>query len=213
MAHVLIVEAAGTAGQVLEIRAATNTGVLRAASAVLNLEGGGILNAGGTIEASDVEALTPWLDWAFETLVAEINSNFPGVNTLEIVFEAKQALDLVPEADRKGDHYTSAAAALKLLTEAAALSGTAELERKLAANPDDHEARFELAGFLQAHGTRDEMLAELLRLQGHVVHTAHDGVQAVALAEQVHPDVLVLDVSMPGRTASIAERCASRTAP
>ena len=27
---------------------------------------------GGTVEAGDVEALTPWLDWAFETLVAEL---------------------------------------------------------------------------------------------------------------------------------------------
>lgn len=27
---------------------------------------------GATIEASDVEALTPWLDWAFETLVSEL---------------------------------------------------------------------------------------------------------------------------------------------
>jgi signal transduction histidine kinase/CheY-like chemotaxis protein len=42
------------------------------------------------------------------------------------------------------------------------------------------------------------MLAELLRLQGHVVHTAHDGAQAVALAEKVRPDVLVLDIGMPG---------------
>ncbi len=27
---------------------------------------------GATIEASDVEALTPWMDWAFETCVSEL---------------------------------------------------------------------------------------------------------------------------------------------
>ena len=27
---------------------------------------------GATVDASDVEALTPWLDWAFETAAAEL---------------------------------------------------------------------------------------------------------------------------------------------
>jgi phosphoserine aminotransferase len=27
---------------------------------------------GGTVEKSDLEALTPWLDWAFESLVSDI---------------------------------------------------------------------------------------------------------------------------------------------
>lgn len=42
------------------------------------------------------------------------------------------------------------------------------------------------------------ILAELLRLDGHNVHTASDGVQALALAERLRPDVLVLDIGMPG---------------
>ncbi len=29
---------------------------------------------GATVDASDVEALTPWMDWAFETLAAELQA-------------------------------------------------------------------------------------------------------------------------------------------
>lgn len=43
-----------------------------------------------------------------------------------------------------------------------------------------------------------EVLAEVLRLSGHAVVTAHDGTQAALLALQQRPDVLVLDIGMPG---------------
>ena len=53
---------------------------------------------------------------------------------------------------------------------------------------------------LVADDNRDatDMMAELLRLAGHVVQTANDGVRAVKMAERLHPDVLVLDIGMPG---------------
>jgi signal transduction histidine kinase/CheY-like chemotaxis protein len=43
-----------------------------------------------------------------------------------------------------------------------------------------------------------DVLAELLRLEGHVVHVAGDGHRAQALATELHPQVLVLDIGMPG---------------
>ena len=43
-----------------------------------------------------------------------------------------------------------------------------------------------------------EVLAELLRLEGHEVHVAYDGHAAARLAAQVRPHVLVLDIGMPG---------------
>jgi signal transduction histidine kinase/CheY-like chemotaxis protein len=43
-----------------------------------------------------------------------------------------------------------------------------------------------------------EVLAELLRLEGHEVRVAHDGVLAVAHATELRPQVLVLDIGMPG---------------
>jgi two-component system CheB/CheR fusion protein len=43
-----------------------------------------------------------------------------------------------------------------------------------------------------------EMLAELLRLQGHEVRTAHDGPSALEAAETFHPEVILLDIGLPG---------------
>lgn len=41
-------------------------------------------------------------------------------------------------------------------------------------------------------------LAELLELLGHVVQTAHDGASAVIAAERQRPDLVLMDVGMPG---------------
>ena len=42
-----------------------------------------------------------------------------------------------------------------------------------------------------------ESLALLLKLVGHVVEVAHDGLEAVKQAEQFKPDVVLLDIGMP----------------
>jgi signal transduction histidine kinase/CheY-like chemotaxis protein len=43
-----------------------------------------------------------------------------------------------------------------------------------------------------------DALAELLRMSGHTVHVAHDGVAALEVALNTRPEVLVLDIGMPG---------------
>ncbi|WP_139557274.1 response regulator [Methylotetracoccus oryzae] len=43
-----------------------------------------------------------------------------------------------------------------------------------------------------------ETLAFLLGMDGHEVRTATDGGEAIAAATWFHPDVIVLDISMPG---------------
>ncbi|SFZ85106.1 thioredoxin [Devosia enhydra] len=77
---------------------------------------------------------------------------------------AQEALDMVPEADRKGEDYLGAIASIRLLQEAAELSESAELEQAVAANPDDHDARFELAVVLNAEGRRIEAAEQLVAL-------------------------------------------------
>ena len=42
-----------------------------------------------------------------------------------------------------------------------------------------------------------DSMSQLLRLNGHHVHTAHDGQQAVALAIREQPDVVLLDIGLP----------------
>jgi len=82
------------------------------------------------------------------------------------VAQAEATLGMVPEAERKGDDYNSLAASIKLQTEAAELSEAAALEEQLKANPDDHQARFDLAVVLNAEGKREpaaEALVELMR--------------------------------------------------
>ena len=69
----------------------------------------------------------------------------------------------------------------------------------------DASATHALSGFskrrvLIADDNRDalESLARLLQLSGHEVHAAADGLQALEVAAQVRPDLMLLDIGMPG---------------
>ena len=78
--------------------------------------------------------------------------------------QAKQTLALVPEAKRNEAPVAAARAALELAEQANSLGPIAELEQKLAANPLDHHARFDLALALNAKGRRHEALEHLLEI-------------------------------------------------
>jgi two-component system CheB/CheR fusion protein len=45
-----------------------------------------------------------------------------------------------------------------------------------------------------------DLLGEFLGMEGYTVHTAYDGRSAIELAARVRPQVLVLDIGMPGAT-------------
>jgi len=80
------------------------------------------------------------------------------------IAQAQAVLDTVPEAERKGEDYTSLASALKLAGEAAELSEADALEARLAQDPDDHQARFDLAVVLNAEGKKLEAAEALVAL-------------------------------------------------
>jgi len=74
-----------------------------------------------------------------------------------------------------------------------------------------------LRRILVADDNRDagETLAMLLRLDGHEVHVATDGLEAVEVFGRVHPEVVILDIGMPGLSGHeaarrIREQCGDR---
>jgi len=78
--------------------------------------------------------------------------------------QAQAVLDTMPEGERKGEEYNSLVQSLKLLGEAAELSETDELAAQVERNPDDHQARFDLAVKYNAEGKRVEAAEALVTL-------------------------------------------------
>jgi CheY-like chemotaxis protein len=42
-----------------------------------------------------------------------------------------------------------------------------------------------------------DTLILLLEMNGHAAYAAHDGLQAISLAEEIRPDVILLDIGLP----------------
>lgn len=78
--------------------------------------------------------------------------------------QATATLGMIPEAERKGEAYTALANSIRLLAEAADLSETAALEAAVAANPDDHQARYDLALAFNAEGRKVEAAEALIAI-------------------------------------------------
>jgi len=78
--------------------------------------------------------------------------------------QAKQTLALVPEAKRNNAAVVAAQAALDIAEQAKSVGPVAELEAKVAANPADHQARFDLAIALNAQNKREAASDHLLEI-------------------------------------------------
>lgn len=84
-----------------------------------------------------------------------------GADELE---RAKQALELVPEDKRSDEAYTAAVAALDLAEQAASLGDLAEFQNRIASNPLDHQARFDLALGLNGKGDKEGAVDQLIEI-------------------------------------------------
>jgi putative thioredoxin len=78
--------------------------------------------------------------------------------------QAKQTLALVPEAKRNDPAIAAARAALEVSEQAQAVGPIADIEQKVAANPLDHQARFDLAIALNAKGRRQDAVDNLIEI-------------------------------------------------
>ena len=78
--------------------------------------------------------------------------------------EAEALIAAVPADRAKDPAIARAAAAIALAKEARPVDDLDGLRQRVAASPDDHEARFELAGGLMASGERDDAADALLEI-------------------------------------------------
>ncbi len=78
--------------------------------------------------------------------------------------QAKQTLSMVPESKRNDAAVSAVQAAIDLAEQAQSLGPIGELEQKVAADPLDHQARFDLATALNAAGKRKEATDQLLEI-------------------------------------------------
>ena len=84
--------------------------------------------------------------------------------TTGAIDQAKQTLAMVPESKRSEAAVKAVQAMIDLAEQAKSLGPLTELEQKVAANPLDHQARFDLATALNAAGKRAEATHQLLEI-------------------------------------------------
>jgi putative thioredoxin len=78
--------------------------------------------------------------------------------------QAKETLARVPESKAADTAVAAARSALDVAEQAKLVGPVGELEQKVAANPLDHQARFELAVALNAAGKRQEAADHLIEI-------------------------------------------------
>ncbi len=105
----------------------------------------------------------------YAKILAEDNTNVHALAGLARCYvetgaldQARQTLAMVPDSKRNEAAVAAARSALELVEQAKTVGPVAELERKVAANPLDHQARFDLALALNGKGRRLEALDELI---------------------------------------------------
>jgi putative thioredoxin len=107
----------------------------------------------------------------YAQVLAQESTNVPALAGLARAYlatgaadQAKQTLALVPETKRNDPAVAAARAAIDLAEQAKSLGPINELEQKVAANPLDHQARFDLALALNGKDQREKAVDQLIEI-------------------------------------------------
>jgi putative thioredoxin len=119
------------------------------------------LAGGDAATAADLYAKVLAQDGANVAALAGLARAYVKTGALE---QAKQTLAMVPEPKRNDPGVAAARAAIDLAEQAKAVGPISELEAKVAANPLDHQARFDLAVALNSKGRRQQALDHLVEI-------------------------------------------------
>jgi putative thioredoxin len=120
-----------------------------------------LLAAGDAANAASVYAEVLALDATNIPALAGLAKCYMTTGAID---QAKQTLALVPDSKREDAAVKAVQASIDLAEQAKALGPITELEQKVAADPLDHQARFDLATALNAGGNRAEATNQLLQI-------------------------------------------------
>ena len=124
-------------------------------------EAEGVLAEGDAATAAQIYAEVLAIDATNITALAGLAKCYVTSGAIE---QAKQTLAMVPESKRNDAAVKAVQASVDLAEQAKAVGPVTELEQKVAANPLDHQARFDLATALNAMGKRAEAAEQLLAI-------------------------------------------------
>ncbi|MBX6327357.1 MAG: thioredoxin [Pseudolabrys sp.] len=121
----------------------------------------GALAAGNVADAANLYSRVLSQDSGNVAAIAGLARCYVKTGALE---QARQTLAMVPESGRNDPAVGAARAALELAEQAKSVGPIDVLQQKVAADPLDHQARFDLAAALNAKGKRAEAVEHLLAI-------------------------------------------------
>jgi putative thioredoxin len=120
-----------------------------------------VLAEGDPAAAAQIYAEVLALDSTNIAALAGLAKSYLATGAVE---QARQTIAMVPESKRNDAAVKAVQASIDLAEQAQAVGPVTELEQKVAANPLDHQARFDLATALNAQGNRAEATRQLLEI-------------------------------------------------